>query len=352
MLEFILPVLFFGMFFCFDWYVIHTTFKYAKWDGLRKSFYVTGGVFLTTILFMFLRYFTGFEFFGVVMFYVQTILFVGFFVVLIVDVVFRVLKLKNLKLGLIVIVGVLFVFFSYGVWNANQLDVKTVDIDSSKVSDVRMVQLTDIHVGSRSPEFLEKIVDRTIGLNPDVVVITGDLIDSEHVTVEDLDSLKKFDVPVYYIYGNHEAYARKAYRDFYETNGLIVLDDEVASFENLEFVGINYYKGMSSGARSPSVKIGEVVDGFDVDYSKYTVLLNHEPDQIDDVAQRGIDLMLAGHTHAGQIFPFNFLVRLRYDYVYGLFDVENMKLYVSSGTGTWGPVVRVGSKNEIVVFDF
>jgi predicted MPP superfamily phosphohydrolase len=85
-----------------------------------------------------------------------------------------------------------------------------------------------------------------------------------------------------------------------------------------------------------------------IDPKKFNILLNHEPSALKLFSEKNIDLMLAGHTHNGQMFPFNYLVKLRYEKIYGLYKIDNMDLYVTSGTGTWGPKIRFGTQNEIV----
>ncbi|HXK49727.1 MAG TPA: hypothetical protein PKW56_04610, partial [Clostridiales bacterium] len=92
-------------------------------------------------------------------------------------------------------------------------------------------------------------------------------------------------------------------------------------------------------------------DSISVDTTKFNIFLNHEPELYDRAEQEGMDLMLSGHTHRGQIFPFWLFVRARYKYIYGLYDIGRMKLYTTSGTGVWGPFMRVGSSNEIVEID-
>ena len=77
----------------------------------------------------------------------------------------------------------------------------------------------------------------------------------------------------------------------------------------------------------------------------------HRPDGAEDAARAGVDLMLCGHTHNGQIVPFNWIVRRHFPRIAGRFDIDGMMLYVSPGTGTWGPTMRLGSSNEITVFD-
>lgn len=87
------------------------------------------------------------------------------------------------------------------------------------------------------------------------------------------------------------------------------------------------------------------------DPSRYQVLLYHRPDGLEAAAAANIDLMLCGHTHNGQIVPFNFLVRRVFPRIVGLHDLGGTRLYVSPGTGTWGPVMRLGTRSEITVFD-
>ena len=99
----------------------------------------------------------------------------------------------------------------------------------------------------------------------------------------------------------------------------------------------------------PKSQVSKVLNTLQPDPEGYRVLLYHRPDGADDAARWGVDLMLCGHTHNGQIVPFNFLVRRIFPRIKGLYEIDDMRLYVSPGTGTWGPILRLGSRCEISI---
>lgn len=227
--------------------------------------------------------------------------------------------------------------------------VKEMYLQSDKITkNVDFVLIADNHIGSNPPEHLQKVVDKINTLKKDFVVLPGDLVDDKNITLTDLQSLNKINVPVYYTIGNHEVMEHRG-TDFFQQLDLTVLNNKKTSFsDEIDVIGINFYK---SGNAFDTKKVADLMQNIEVDTSKYNLLLNHEPAQVEAVVDRKVDLQVSGHTHAGQILPFNFFVKLRYKYMYGLYKLsEDTSLYVTSGVGTWGPRIRTGSKNEIVLF--
>jgi len=236
----------------------------------------------------------------------------------------------------------LLVYAAYRAQNVEDLKFTLPDPRIPKA--VRMVQLSDLHIGSRSPAFLQKVVTQTNAHQPDVVVITGDLVDFSSVGAKELEPLKQFNCPVYMCTGNHERYvnyenAMQAVQEM----GVIVLHEEMATFENIQFVGID-------DDDKPD-HVGPALDKIAIQDSLYTVVLYHRPDGWQAVKERNLPLILAGHTHNGQVWPLNYLIGAYYPHIAGWYRAENSSLYVSSGTGTWGPLFRLGTRCEIGVFD-
>jgi predicted MPP superfamily phosphohydrolase len=121
------------------------------------------------------------------------------------------------------------------------------------------------------------------------------------------------------------------------------LNNKKAVFGGLEIVGIDY-------ERSNDL-FKDYLSGIELDDEKYSMLLYHEPRNVEFAAGYGFDLLLYGHTHGGQIFPATIIVDLMYDYSDGFYEIFDTKVYVTDGAGLWGPKMRLGSQNEIVVFD-
>lgn len=211
---------------------------------------------------------------------------------------------------------------------------------------LRAVQLTDIHVGTiRNTKYLKGIVDKTNGLNPDVVLITGDLVDgSGKLTKDSFQPLRDLKAPTYFIHGNHETYERieKVVKLLSKTK-IRIMQDEVVVWNGINIIGLMW----SESQKYPET----VLPKIKYDKSKPTILLNHAPTSVDYIRKQGVNLMLSGHTHYGQIFPGSFLVRYFYKYYRGLYKFKNFTLYVSPGTGTWGPPMRTDSKNEITLIE-
>lgn len=222
------------------------------------------------------------------------------------------------------------------------IHVRNVPIETSlDLGDQVLVQLSDVHIGSRSRYYLRRIVRRIQKLRPTVVVITGDLVDSSAVNQDDLRFLGDLDVPCLFTTGNHEHYANcEQIVDWLRNTGVRPLRNESASVGPFQFVGIDDSDSADF--------VGRVLQTVDSDPNRYRVLLYHRPQGEQYAASWGFNLMLSGHTHNGQVWPFRFLVRKFFEKTYGLYKLGEMHLRVSCGTGTWGPLLRFGTRNEIV----
>jgi predicted MPP superfamily phosphohydrolase len=233
-----------------------------------------------------------------------------------------------------------------GFVNAQLLHVEHVRIVApTSVSGRTLVQISDVHIGSRSPRLLDRIVERVNALKPDYILITGDLIDFAGISREELAPLGTFTAPAFFAIGNHERYVDLAAIDErMRALGVTVLRDEAVTEGPFQFIGIDDV----DAAAKMIAPLGRIA----LSPEHYGVLLYHRPDGFDAAVARGIPLMLAGHTHAGQLIPFNFLVRRIYPRIRGLYALNGSQLYVSPGTGTWGPVLRIGSRSEITLFEF
>ena len=234
----------------------------------------------------------------------------------------------------------------YALLNAQRLHVNTVRLNGNpEVGKHSIVQLSDIHIGSRSPKYLERIVKKVKKLDPTWVVITGDLLDSSQVGQTELEPLRQIADRTLLVTGNHERYEGiDRVTSMLESLGITVLRNEEVDELPFQFVGVDDHD-------SPSHLI-EQLKRFEPLQNAYRVLLYHRPHGMEHASKWGFDLMLVGHTHRGQIFPFHLIVRRFFRLIYGTHRFGRMTLHISSGTGTWGPILRFGSRNEItrVVF--
>jgi predicted MPP superfamily phosphohydrolase len=213
-----------------------------------------------------------------------------------------------------------------------------------------IVQMTDVHVGpTLGRHFIESVVREANALAPDMIVITGDLVDGtveqlrEHV--EPLRRLRAKD-GVFFVTGNHEYYSgADEWIAHLRTLGIRVLRNErVAIGDAFDLAGVDD----SSAARmleNHGQDVGGALSGRDP--SRAVVLLAHQPKALKEALAHRVDLQLSGHVHGGQMVPFNWLARLDQPLIAGLHRVQDTWVYVSTGTGYWGPPMRVGSGSEL-----
>ena len=251
---------------------------------------------------------------------------------------------------LIVTFGYVIFGFIYGV---KPPKIKTLEVKIKNLKNpISIVHLSDLHIGKIiRKDFVEDVVEKTNLLNPDIVVITGDLVDLEVNEIKHyLEPLKdlKTKFGVYYVLGNHEYFhGAEEILEFIKTLHIRVLENEnLVIDKNINLIGLNDLFGNVVGILKPDLE--KAYNG--VDETLPNVLLAHQPKQarfIDD--KFGVDLMLSGHTHGGQIFPFNLLVKLDQPYVGGFHIYKNkIPIFISKGTGCWGPPIRFLAASEIV----
>jgi len=216
-----------------------------------------------------------------------------------------------------------------------------------------LVLVSDVHLGTiiRNSRLL-KIVDEINRLNPDVVLIPGDLIDEDITPVVEqnmAESLKQIrsKYGVFACTGNHEYFSGVEQTVSYiQQSNITVLQDSV-----VKIAGVLYLIGrkdlmvekFSSGRKS----LKELVKGLDLNLP--VILMDHQPFHLEEAEQNGIDLQLSGHTHHGQIFPFNLITKKVYEKSWGYLKKGETHYYISCGVGTWGPPVRIGNTPEIVL---
>ena len=248
----------------------------------------------------------------------------------------------------------------FGVAEAKQTpQVKRVPVPIDNLppdlEGFRIVQITDIHV---NPTFrrssVEDIVAVVNTLEADIVALTGDLVDgSVDQLGHDVAPLARIQSAVgnYFVTGNHEYYSGVVeWVEEVKRLGYTVLLNEhqvlTRGRAKLLLAGVTDYRGGNflSSHRSDPQKAINGAPAADV-----KILLAHQPKNIFAAARAGYDLQISGHTHGGQFFPWNLLVGFAQPYVYGLHTHENTQIYVSRGTGYWGPPVRVGSPSEITL---
>lgn len=261
----------------------------------------------------------------------------------------RLLGISAISLAVVVSVA--------GILNAKYRRISEVEVPMNGLkSELTIAHLSDIHIGHFwGPKTLQKIVDLTNAQNPDVVFITGDLFDGRiRLNNESLDPLKQLNAPAYFVEGNHDGYSgADQIKTMLGDIGITVLENEVTHFNQIQIIGLNHMRAdegdpaMHGTGNKPSMR--SVLDDLNIFSDQPTVLLHHSPDGIEYANKHGVDLYLAGHTHNGQLFPFNFVVGMIYKYNKGLHEYNGTRIYTSQGVGTFGPPMRVGTKSEIVI---
>ena len=240
-----------------------------------------------------------------------------------------------------VVLGLIVSLTIYSLINAMRLQIKTIEIPAPV--EKRIAHWSDVHLGSVSRRHLEHLVEKTNALSPDVVLITGDLLDpQDNLTADSLTPLNALTAPAYFVTGNHERYVGLGkVMSLLEATPVIVLRNEVVLFDSLQLIGIDDSDDRDQVRRN--------LARLELNPDMFTILMYHQPEGFNDAATAGVDLMLSGHTHNGQIWPFHRMVRLRFKYVKGLHTIGDMNIYVSTGSGTWGPPMRLGSRNLITL---
>jgi uncharacterized protein len=221
----------------------------------------------------------------------------------------------------------------------------------------RIVQLTDVHIGPTiGGAWLTEIVGRVNALDPDIVVITGDLVDGS------VEALRSHVAPlaelrsrrgVYFVTGNHEYYSgATAWIEELSRLGVRVLRNERVSIgdgdASFDLAGVDDWTA-AHVLPDHGPDLTKALAGRDS--GRELILLAHQPRQIFDAAAAGVGLQISGHTHGGQIFPVTMLVWLQQPYVAGLSRHKDTQIYVSRGTGYWGPPMRVGAPAEITLIE-
>lgn len=261
----------------------------------------------------------------------------------------------------------------YGIKLAvGEFDVTTLTILVPHLPDnlrkLRIVQISDLHIGPTiQKEFVRRLVETVNKLKADIFVVTGDLGDGDpDVLAEHIKPLERVVASIgrLYVTGNHEYYwgADKWIRHMEQAGYMPLLNKYVLCGKNgvdkILVAGIPDSAAKQFGADQPDLQ--KALHNPHFEFDKLTdaqrsglvkVLLAHRPNEADQAAKLGFDLQLSGHTHAGQYFPFTWVVHAFHKYVSGFHWVQRLQLYVNRGTGYWGPPIRLRSLPEVTVIE-
>jgi len=297
------------------------------------------------------------------------VFFYSILIFLVVDILRFILKKINLKISIkdtlkkiyfngISVFIIVFILIGFGAWNAQNKVVTNyevnIDKDAGEITSLNVVMISDVHMGIAIKEnAINKMVNSINELNPDIVLFCGDIFDESTST-----KLKKYSAEifknikskygVYDITGNHEYNAgdlSETISYFKDANIKFLQDEPIKVADSFYVVGRN--DPANKRVTGEDVKpLSDIMK--DVDKSLPIIVLNHRPENLVEAEVEGVDLQLSGHTHNGQMFPGNLLISYLNEKGYGYLKKDNFNLIVSSGYGTWGPPIRIGSKSEIV----
>lgn len=246
-----------------------------------------------------------------------------------------------------------------GYLNALYPRVSKITINTPKPlgqnASLKIAAASDIHLGTViSNGRLERFVRMMNEQNPDIILLAGDIFDEDLGPVIQNDMgklLSKLSAPlgIYAVTGNHEYIGGvEPAIKYLEEHSVKVLRDSAMLCEDINVIGRDDRQSKIMGGvtrKSLDTLVSEI------DKSRFTILLDHQPYNLNEAVENGIDLQISGHTHHGQMFPLNFITKAIFEISRGHKQIKNTHFYVSTGFGTWGPPIRVGNRPEIVVFD-
>jgi hypothetical protein len=244
----------------------------------------------------------------------------------------------------------------YGVFNASWTRITRITVRLANLPEAwrgrRAALISDVHLGHvRNGSFLRRMVATILKEEPDAIFIAGDLYDGTAIDAKRAAApLSKLAAPhgVYFVAGNHEQFGDDSkYLRAVEAAGVRVLSNEKVEADGLQIIGVPYRHATQDG------HFASVLEGIGVDRERASILLTHAPDHPEVAEAAGVSLQLSGHTHVGQFIPWSWMARRIYrQFVYGLSRIGKMQVFTSSGAGTWGPPLRLGSNPEIVMLQF
>ncbi|MBQ6726575.1 MAG: metallophosphoesterase [Bacteroidales bacterium] len=259
--------------------------------------------------------------------------------------------LHNSLKGTLLVTGVICVIFIYG--NIHYYHKHRTQISATTEKKLsrpyKILMLSDLHIGYHNQRgTLAKWVDMLNAENADLILIAGDIIDISPYPVNEQKMYEEFhrlNAPVYACLGNHEFISGVGEaKDFYRKAGINLLIDTCVPFGDDLLIA-----GRNDRSVSNRNTIGQILENQDT--SKYIFLLDHQPYNLEQAEQAGVDFQFSGHTHDGQVFPINLITRALYEKSYGSHQRGKTQYYVSSGLGIWGGKFRIGSRSEYVILE-
>ena len=275
-------------------------------------------------------------------------------------IIFGVARLTGLDMNFHRTVELLFgaavVAGTYGVFNAGWTRITRTTVRLANLPAAwrgrTAALISDVHLGHvRNGRFLRRLIGKILKEEPDAIFIAGDLYDGTAIDAgRAAEPLNRLTAPqgVYFVAGNHEQFGDDSkYLGAIAAAGVRVLNNEKVDVEGLQIIGVPYRNATQHGHLAAALR------HISLDRDRASILLTHAPDHPEIAEAAGVSLQLSGHTHLGQFVPWSWMARRIYrQFVYGLSRIGKMQIFTSSGAGTWGPPLRLGSNPEIVMLEF
>jgi predicted MPP superfamily phosphohydrolase len=264
---------------------------------------------------------------------------------------------KTKLVALFITMGVVMITVTAGFINAKNPAIRILDLNIAKKiqgdKTLRIAMASDIHLGTLvGKRGASQLVEMINGLHPDIILLAGDLVDEDLKPVirRNLgETLKNLSAPlgVYAITGNHEYIGGAAEAIAYLTaHNIKFLSDTIALIDNRFYLAGRDDRDKPRFTGKQRKPLAEILKG--IDPAIPVLLMDHQPFQLSIPEDLGVDLQLSGHTHHGQMWPFNYITNAIYEVSWGYKKKGNTHIYVSSGYGTWGPPIRLGNRPEVV----
>lgn len=354
-------IIFFVVLFIFIYFLLCCYIGYNGWIWLKSTFLKGRGKKVYILLIVFLSFsiplaqMVPWSFLKWISGYWMAV--VGYCLLLIpvANIIFLLFKKRGvfwIGNGVIVIFSLIFIIGSFNAWNPVVRNYEITMSQSSESSNVKIMLVSDLHLGAIIGEYhLQKLIDLSQQVKPDIILLAGDIIDDhvepfqkEHMG----DILTELQAPlgVYAISGNHDVYGNdlaKLEKELDNAGIQFLSDESVLIFDQFYVVG---RKDLAEGKRK---SIETLIQRLD--QTKPILMLDHQPTELDLAQQAGVDLLLSGHTHHGQLAPANLVTGLLYENDGGDLEKETLHSFVSTGFGTWGPPLRIGSQSEVMVIN-
>jgi predicted MPP superfamily phosphohydrolase len=363
-----IALIFFSIFFSLHWFVWKTAVFFFDIQNIALSFKILIGMLLLGVSFL-PATLIAFRYYNVFTraFYILASLWEGLFVYLLAASAVLWILYGALHFFIpfpkmtaaVILFSSAFVLCIYGLWNASHIHVTDIKVAlpnlPSEWSGKTAVWISDTHFDQvRAEASAKKVSGMITDLHPDIVFIGGDFFDGSATNYDAIAGyFNTFNAPfgTFFVTGNHEEFSgndnNNKYINAIKNAGIKILNNEKVEISGLQLIGVDY----ENTRKQEQFK--KILTELNISTSSPSILLKHAPDGLEQSNDAGISFQISGHTHKGQVFPGSLLTHAIFgEYDYGLHTYKNMNVYTSSGAGTFGPPMRVGTIAEIVRITF